>query len=374
MTLQLFVMRLACSGKAFARAYVHQAQEVFFDGHVRAFAHFGGIPALIAYDNLKAAVNKVLIGRDRKEQDRFVLLRSHYLFDSSYCRPGIEGAHEKGGVEGEVGRFRRHHLVPIPKADSVAELNRLIEAAMTTDDGRVISGRQTTVGTAFATEQPRLRPLPDERFDTARQLSCRVDAKARISVRQAHYSVPAHLAGRRVAVRLGATDLEVLKPGSEAIVAVHQRSAHKHTQTLVLDHYLEILVRKPAAMPGSVCLDQARKTGAFTDLHDQYWDAARRTLGDREGTRALIEMLLLHRRHAGTHVWAGLPSALKAGSTDAALVAMETRRHADGFGDDPGSRRLARVISLPDRIPADTRSTPTLTGYDALIPTPKANS
>lgn len=170
--------------------------------------------------------------------------------------------------------------MPLPEVCSIAELNELLGQVMVTDDGRVISGRRHTVGQAFDVERPHLRALPAEPFDTARQLSCRVDAKARISVRQAHYSVPAHLAGRRVAVRLGATDLEVLKPGSSAIVAVHERSAHKHTQTLELDHYLEILARKPAALQGSVCLDQARADGRFTDLHDQFWDAARRTHGE----------------------------------------------------------------------------------------------
>lgn len=368
-TVQLFVMRLCASGRGFARAYVHQAQEVFFDGHVRAFAHFGGVPGTVAYDNLKSAVHKVLFGRDRIEQERFVALRSHYLFESFYCRPGIEGAHEKGGVEGEIGRFRRRHLVPVPHVASMAELNVLLETAMAVDDGRVITGRRTTVGAAFAVEQPHLRGLPAEPFDVAKELGCRVDAKARICVRQAYYSVPAHLAGRTVHVRLDATHLEILKPGSAAVIAVHERSPRKYTQTLELDHYLEILARKPGALPGAVCLDQARAAGRFTDLHQQYWDRARRDHGDRDGTTRLIEVLLLHRRHAATHVWAGLRSALKAGSTDPALVAMETRRYADGFGDDPGShRRLARVIALPDRIPADDRPAPTLGGYDALIP------
>ncbi len=89
---------------------------------------FGAVPARIRYDNLKAAVIKVLLGRDRLENERFVALRSHYGFDSFYCLPGIEGSHEKGGVEGEVGRFRRRHLVPVPRVASLAELNELIAA------------------------------------------------------------------------------------------------------------------------------------------------------------------------------------------------------------------------------------------------------
>jgi transposase len=122
----MFVMRLSCSGRAFHVAFTTQGQEAFLQGHVLAFAHFGGVPARIRYDNLKPVVIRVLKGRNRSESDRFVALRSHYGFDSFFCRPGKDGAHEKGGVEGEIGRFRRRHLVPVPQVASLAELNRLI--------------------------------------------------------------------------------------------------------------------------------------------------------------------------------------------------------------------------------------------------------
>ena len=148
----MFVMRLSHSGKAFHVAFATQAQEAFLEGHVLAFEYFGGVPGRIRYDNLKPAVIRVLKGRDRTESERFTALRSHYGFDSFFCRPGIDGAHEKGGVEGEIGRFRRRHLVPVPKVASLAELNELIAAADLLDDDRVITGRPITIGAAFAAE------------------------------------------------------------------------------------------------------------------------------------------------------------------------------------------------------------------------------
>ncbi len=52
----MFVMRLSASGRGFHRIYLNQAQQVFLDGHVRAFEHFGGVPSgRIRYDNLKPA-------------------------------------------------------------------------------------------------------------------------------------------------------------------------------------------------------------------------------------------------------------------------------------------------------------------------------
>jgi hypothetical protein len=110
----MFVMRLSHSGKAFHVAFGTQAQEAFLEGHVLAFEYFGGIPGRVRYDNLKPVVVRVLKGRDRTESEGFTALRSHYGFDS-FCRPGVEGAYEKGGVEGESGRLRRRDLVPVPK-------------------------------------------------------------------------------------------------------------------------------------------------------------------------------------------------------------------------------------------------------------------
>ena len=156
----MFVMRLSASGRSYARAYLNEGQEVFLDGHVRAFEHFGGVPRRIRYDNLKAAVVRVLKGRDRIESDRFVALRSHYGFDSFFCQPGIKDSHEKGGVEGEVGRFRRRHLVPVPRVSSMAELNQLLAAGAARDDERFIAHRRITVAEHFALEVATLRPLP----------------------------------------------------------------------------------------------------------------------------------------------------------------------------------------------------------------------
>src|SRR5690606_23163043 len=147
-------------------------------------------------------------GRGRVENERFIALRSHYRFDSFFCLPGIEGAHEKDGVEGEVGRFRRWHLVPVPDVADLAEHNTYVRRRLEIDDHRRVTGRAITIGETFETiEKTALKPLPDERFDTMRTLSAKVDGKARICVLQAHYSVPASYAGRRVEVKLGARHL-----------------------------------------------------------------------------------------------------------------------------------------------------------------------
>jgi hypothetical protein len=162
------------------------------------------VPRRARYDNLKSAVEKLLKGRGRIESERFIALRSHYGYDSFFCQPGIKGAHEKGGVEGKIGRFRRRYMVPVPRVASVSELNELLVEAVQNDDLRHIAGRKTSVAEHFALEADHLRPLPTEPFDYKALANFRVDRKARVNVRGAWYSVPALYAGRRLDVRIGA--------------------------------------------------------------------------------------------------------------------------------------------------------------------------
>ena len=251
----MFVFRLSHSGKAIHRVYSTQSQEAFLEGHIDAFEEIGGIPTRhIRYDNLTSAVQAVLYGngRGRIENERWVLFRSHYGFDSFYCQPGITGAHEKGGVEGEVGRFRRTHLTPMPVVDSLAELNARIRAWDAADDRRRIASRIRTVGQDFAVEQALLSPLPYERFDPGLTLHPRVDRSSLITVRMAKYSVPAHLIGRNVRVSLRASVVVVFDGHQE--VARHERVVARGGQSVVLDHYLEVLRQKPGALPGATAL------------------------------------------------------------------------------------------------------------------------
>ena len=352
----LFVMRLSASGQAFRRAYLNEAQEVFLDGHVRAFESFGGVPGTIRYDNLKAAVVRVMKGRDRAESERFLALRSHYGFESFYCRPGIEGSHEKGGVEGEIGRFRRRWLVPVPHVASMAELNELLEMASAKDSARHINRRRESVAEHFVIEQDFLLALPAEPFDVALSLRPRVDHKARVSVRQVFYSVPVRYVAQRVDVRLGADSVEMLD--GSTVVARHPRGIAKGSEVLTLDHYLEVLAAKPGAMRNATALARARAAGAFSDTHDRFWEAARRRLGERDGTKALIEVLLAHRIMPAEAVIAGMTAALEVGSVDPAVVAIEARKAAEG----------STVPALPiGELARFDRPKPTLNRYDDLL-------
>lgn len=377
----MFAFRLSHSGRAVHRVYPTQALEAFLEGHIDAFEELGGIPTLqIKYDNLSPAVTQVLSGRARVETTRWALFRSHYGFDAFYCEPGINGAHEKGGIEGEVGRFRRTWLSPMPIVDSLAELNERIRDWDLRDEDRRIGQKISTVAHDYQADREHLAALPRVRFDPGLELYPRVDRSSLVTVRQAKYSVPVRYIGRKLRVSLRASELVVFD--GRTIVARHERVIERYGQAVLLDHYLEVLQHKPGALGGSTALARARASGAFTGLHEAFWAESRKVNGDAAGTRELIDVLLLHRTLPTQAVLAGIRAALTVGAVATDVVAVEARLAAavleDGDIHVVEVEALPKVVSLTQRrltdpaaviagLPPDTRPVPSVAGYDALL-------
>ena len=355
--LSMFLMRLSHSGRAVHVCFPGEGQEAFLEGHALAFRRLGGVPRRIRYDNLSSAVTRVLRGRDRVESDRFVALRSHFGFDAFFCEPGIGGAHEKGGMEGEVGRFRRRHLVPVPRVESLAELNALLEAADRADDARHIAGRLATVGQMAEAERPALRPLPAEPFDPTVALQAKADRKARISVRGSRYSVPAACAGRTVDVCLGGGTVTALLGGR--VLARHERSAHKGPRSSCSTTTSRCWHASPARSPARARSRRRAQAVASPPRTNASGSVPAAVSVTAAGTRALVEVLLLHRHLPAAAVHAALDAVERLSAVDPALVAIEARRIADG-------RRETAVVERPALRRFD-RPAPALAGYDTLL-------
>jgi hypothetical protein len=141
-------------------------------------------------------------------------------------------------------------------------------------------------------------------------------------------------------------------------VARHTR-ALKGDEVLALDHYLEVLAIKTGALPGATALARARAGGVFGPTHERFWTEARRRLGDRDGSRALIEVLLLHRSIPAGPLVAGMQRALTAGSIDPAVIAIEARR-----AHEPA---VATVVPIGEGLSRFDRPAPSIAGYDDLL-------
>jgi len=314
-TQQVFCMRSMASGAAFHRAYPRATQQAFLDAHEWAFQYFGGVFATLRYDNLTSAVRKILRGFRREETVRFIAFRSHWQFQAAFCTPGE--AHEKGGVEGEGGYFRRNHWVPVPQAADVAALNAQLLRGCQQDEQRLIAGRPQRVGEALAIERQHLRPLAAERFDLVEITFPTVDGHGCVRVKTNAYSVPAAVA-TQVEARLGPAYVDLWCHGT--LVARHERSYGRFQSVLNLEHYLDVLERKPGALAGSTPLAQWRARGLWPSSYDELWTRFMTRHGKQAGTRAMIGILQLGRTYGAAVLRTTIDTALGLGCADEAAI------------------------------------------------------
>lgn len=314
-TLQVFGLRSMASGAAFHCAYRHATQQAFLEAHQRAFHYFGGVFRRLRYDNLPAAVKRVLRGSRREETARFVAFRSHWGFQAEFCTPAE--AHEKGGIENEIGTFRRNHWVPVPQAVDLAALNVQLLAACRADEARTLAGRSQSVGAALLVERAHLLPLAGEDFDLAETSFPTVNTLGCVKVRTNSYSAPLP-AGTAVQVKLRPGVVEIWHEGKR--VAVHERCSGRFQEILDLEHYLDVLELKPGALVGSKPLEQWRQAGRWPPSYDPLWAALIERHGRPRGTREMIDLLRLGRLHGQARLRAAVEQALALGCADSGAV------------------------------------------------------
>jgi transposase len=353
--LQVFSMRSMASGAAFHQAYLHATQQAFLEAHEQAFAYFGGVFKTLRYDNLVSAVKKILRGSQREQTTRFVEFRSHWRFAAEFCT--LAEPHEKGGVEGEVGYFRRNHWVPVPCVDNIDTLNQQLLASCREDESRLIAGHQQSVGAGIMMERSHLLPLLEEGLELAQVSFSSVNSMGCVPVRTNVYSVPLPV-GTQVQAKIHASRIELWHDGY--CVAKHERSYGRKQQILDLEHYLDVLSRKPGALAGSTPLVQWRQSGLWPASFDQLWQSLIERNGKQSGTKQMIELVKLSRLHGHDKLRQAIELALSTGCHDAAAAV----KHLITADDLKHVRCEAIDIGFLDRY---TRPLPVMTEYDQLL-------
>ena len=352
--LQVFSLRSMASGAAYHRAYLRATQQAFLEAHELAFHYFGGVFRRLRYDNLSSAVKKILRGYERELTARFIAFRSHWRYQAHFCTPG-EG-HEKGGVEGEVGYFRRNHWVPVPLAHDLAELNAKLLADCRHDESRVLSGRRESVGKLLLAEKEHLLPLPMEDFELAEVSYPHVDQAGCAKVRTNFYSVPLK-PGSVVEARVYSSVVEFRQDGVP--IAQHERSYERAQQILDLEHYLEVIERKPGALRGSKPLAQWRVQGRWPASYDRLWELMNQRHGRQDGTRSMVALLRLGREFGYAKLETAVSQALELGCTDVAAI-----RHL--LMSDQLQHAAVTMIEI-GALAAYERPLPTMAEYNQLL-------
>ena len=197
--IHFLAMSLPHSDACFVKAYPGETTEAFCDGHVSGFSFFGGVPRSILYDNTRIAVARILGDGKRQRTRVFSELRSHYLFEDRFGRPGK--GNDKGKVEGIVGYCRRNFLVPMPRFRNFDDLNTHLEACCAKRWAEQLRGHDQTVGERLERDRAVLQRLPAIAYDACDKRPGRVSSLSLVRYRGTDYSVPTRFGHCEVLVR-----------------------------------------------------------------------------------------------------------------------------------------------------------------------------
>jgi transposase len=303
--IHVFFMNVPYSDASFMKAYPAETTEAFLDGHVSAFAFFGGIPLSILYDNTKLAVARICGDGKRERTRAFSELISHYLFRDRFGRPGK--GNDKGKVENLVKNGRRRFLTPVPVAESFETLNAKLEANCLAELDRKVSHHSETIGARLEADLAVFRALPSGTFEACEKRAGRVSSTSLVRYRGSDYSVPTSFGHRDIVVK-GFVDQVVISCEGEEI-ARHKRSYERGSFVCDPLHYLALIEQKPNA------LDQARPLQGWA-LPDQF-DHLRRLLEARMGNRGkreFVQVLRLMEVFEQRQVAAAVTQAIRLGA------------------------------------------------------------
>ena len=313
-TVALFVMTLPYSDAIFVCAFPRECTEAFLEGHVRAFAFFGGVPRRISYDNSRIAVARITGSRSRKVTDAFFRLKSHHLFESHFCL--VRRPNEKGHVETLIGFARCRFLVPVPVVHGGFEaLNADLRRRCREDLARRPWGKPASKAGLLAEEQPVLLPLPGESFVAARVESRWVDSLSLVSFDANQYSVPTEFAHHHVTVVASVDSVRIV--AGDRVAAVHARCWDRERVFYDPVHYLAVLERKPGALDFAAPLQGWELPVCFGVL--------RRRLEAEfggPGTRQFIKILRLLEGASPGELTRAVERALELGTADADAVRL----------------------------------------------------
>ncbi len=327
----LFCLRLKASLIPFVWASPTEKLEAFLEGHKRAFDWLGGIPQNIVYDNPKTAVTKILKGPNRVEHQYFSSLRAHYLFDSEFCNPGK--GNEKGTVENLVKFVRKNAIVPVPRFDSIDDMNKKLIAWC--EKQRSLRIKE------WEQEKKELRPLPAP-FKCAITKMVKSSNLLLFQYDRNYYSVPHSYAKKSLRVEAFTHSIEVYD-GSKQI-AVHDRCYSRGEKIMELEHYLPVLERKPRAVKNALVV---RKL-------PEVYQKLRRFLCQKaqEGYREFAKILLLNRDFDFEDVLSAVEESISSGNPG-----LETIRQSLVFkACRTKVTKPAEISASPMEIPVDDPS------------------
>jgi transposase len=328
------------SNYAYAQAMPSERTEAILAGMVAALEFFGCVPREVWWDNPTTVVRLIFKGRDRRPNERYAALASHYAFEPLFCMPAR--GNEKPRVETRVRVLQRQWATPVPRCADLGALNTYLRQRCVAEAERTVSGYSQSIGQRFAQDRTKALPLPAHGFDACVSQPAQVDKYQTVRFDRNRYSVPRRCAFATVTVKGYLERVEVVERGQ--MVARHVRSYGRDEQLLDPLHYLATLERRPAALDHAPVLRDWQLPESFTRLRQ----ALEQRHGPRAGARHYVRVLQLLTEHPVESVQAAVETCLRRDECHAECIAAELRRCQDTAGHPPKTALDQFHVPRPD--------------------------
>jgi hypothetical protein len=304
----VLVFALPYSGAVIAFAYPDKTMLSFLHGHVRALVWLSGVSKRFTYDNLRTAVLSGS-GKHAVTQETFEQLAKHYAFTPEFCNRAA--GWEKSNAENGVKITRNRAFVPIPRIKDYKELQNHINAKLLQYNmPHKIQGRPRKIWDMFLEEQASLAPLPLSPFEADETVKAKVNPDQTVKYDKRNYSVPHGYVGRSVTLRVSPFEVKVYFRGN--LLYAHERQGPNGKDQYILDHYLEILARKPRAAAQALPI----KKGVMPPQCKAFLQLCHAA----DANNQLVEIMLLVRDIDVDRVLAAMDDAIATGKPTAEMV------------------------------------------------------
>jgi transposase len=330
----------AYSNYGFGLALPTERTEAILAGMVAAFEFFGRVPREVWWDNPKTVVRQIFQGRERRPQERYAALASHYAFEALFCMPAR--GNEKPRVETRVRVLQRQWGTPVPRCADLTELNAYLRQRCLAETDRTVAGYEESIGQRFVRDQAQALPLPAHRFDACVSQVAQVDKYQTVRFDGNRYSVPRHCAFRAVTVKGYIDRVEVVERGQ--VVARHARSYGRNQQILDPLHYLAALDRRPAALDHAPVLRAWQLPESFARLRL----ALEQRHGPNAGARQYARVLQLLAEYPLEQVQGAVEACLRREEWHAEAIRAEIGRRAGTATNVPLTPLCQLQVPRPD--------------------------
>jgi len=330
----------------FAMACPTERSEAILAAMVEAFTFFNCVSREVWWDNPTTVATAILKGRERRLNERYAALASHYAFDPICCMP--RSGWEKPDVEHSVFDLQRRWATPVPKVQDDDELNAYLLKCCIQELDRTVSGQTQTIRERFAEDKARAGELPNQSFDPCVYDTSKVDKYQTAAYDTNRYSVPRAFAFQTVGVKGYIDRVEFTANGT--VIARHPRCYERRQQILDPVHYLVTLGRRPATLDHAPVYRNWKLPVVFTELREKFEERD----GPHAGARQFIRVLQLLAEHPIERVRRAIEQTSVVLSADLIrqrverLAASQRLNHAASPLDLIGPNQVNPQVPRPD--------------------------